>query len=93
MEPACTVGYYAGGVGKVAGNELCCPVMLHFGANDSHIGMDQVDAVRTAHPEVEVFLYEGAEHGFACWMRGSYNEGAAKLADGRTLEFLGKHLR
>ncbi len=26
--------------------------MLHFGAEDSHIGKDQIEAVRNAHPEV-----------------------------------------
>ena len=38
--------------------------MLHFGANDTHIGKDQIDAVRSAHPEVEIFVYEGAGHAF-----------------------------
>ena len=64
MRPACAVGYYPGGVGKVAKEEPSCPVMLHFGAEDSHIGKDQIEAVRAAHPEVEVFVYEGAEHAF-----------------------------
>ncbi|HEY5331753.1 MAG TPA: dienelactone hydrolase family protein, partial [Acidobacteriaceae bacterium] len=41
MQPSCCVGYYAGGVGKFAGEEPSCPVMLHFGANDDHIGADQ----------------------------------------------------
>src|SRR5579875_1181902 len=64
FSPKCTVGYYAGGIGNVANETPSCPVMLHFGANDSHIGKDQVDAVRQAHPEVQVFVYEGAGHAF-----------------------------
>jgi carboxymethylenebutenolidase len=92
MQPACCVGYYAGGIGNVAKEEPSCPVMLHFGGNDSHIGPEQVDAVRSAHPEVEIFVYEGAEHGFNCDARSSYNPEAAKLARQRSLEFLKTHI-
>ena len=92
MTPACTVGYYAGGVGNVAHEKPACPVMLHFGEADSHIGKDQVEAVQTAHPEVEVHTYPGAQHGFANAYREEYNEEQAKVAWGRTLGFLKKHL-
>ena len=88
MRPACTVGYYPGGVGTVASEQPSCPVMLHFGSADTHIGADQVNAVRQAHPEVTVYLYEGAEHGFNNEYRDSYNPEAAALARSRTLEFL-----
>jgi carboxymethylenebutenolidase len=92
MKPDCCVGYYAGGIGKVAAEEPVCPVMLHFGAADDHIGKDQIDAVRTAHPDVEIYLYDGVGHAFANPDRPSYNAAAAKLADQRTLEFLKKNL-
>jgi carboxymethylenebutenolidase len=88
MQPACTVGYYAGGIGKVAAEDPVCPVMLHFGADDDHIGKDQVDAVREAHPEVEIYIYEGAGHAFANPARSSYVAEPAKLADARSLEFM-----
>ncbi len=92
MAPACCVGYYAGGIGSVAMEEPACPVMLHFGANDSHIGKDQIDAVHAAHDghegEVQVFVYEGAEHGFNCDARPSFKPEAAALARERTLAFL-----
>ena len=92
MQPDCCVGYYAGGVGKFASEEPVCPVMLHFGAADDHIGIDQIDAVRTAHPEVEIFLYEGVGHAFANPDRPSYNAAAAALADKRSLAFLKANL-
>jgi carboxymethylenebutenolidase len=92
MQPDCCVGYYPGGVGKVAAEEPVCPVMLHFGAADDHIGKDQVDAVREAHPEVEIYLYEGAGHAFANPDRPSYNAQAAALADERSMAFLRKNL-
>ena len=92
IQPACTVGYYAGGVGSVAKEEPVCPVMLHFGLADSHIGQEQVEAVRSAHPEVQIFLYEGAEHGFGNHMRSSFNPEAAKIARERTLAFLKENI-
>jgi carboxymethylenebutenolidase len=93
MQPSCCVGYYAGGIGKFAAEEPSCPVMLHFGADDSHIGADQIDAVRAAHPEVEIFMYEGAKHAFNRDPDpNSYSPAAAKLAWERTLEFLRTHI-
>jgi carboxymethylenebutenolidase len=92
MQPNCVVGYYPGGVGKVATEEPSCPVLLHFGANDSHIGADQIDAVRAAHPDVPIYTYEGADHAFANVQRPSYKADAAKLARERSLEFLKTHI-
>jgi len=92
IQPDAGVGYYAGGIGKVAAEEPVCPVVLHFGAEDDHIGSDQVNAVRNAHPEVEIFLYEGVGHAFANPDRPSYKAEEAKLADARSLAFLKKHL-
>lgn len=92
MNLTCAIGYYAGGIGKVAAEQPSCPVQLHFGANDDHIGKDQVDAVRTAHPGVEIFLYEGAGHAFANEARASYVPAATALARQRSLAFLKAHL-
>ena len=91
--PKCTVGYYAGGIGSVASEQPTCPVMLHFGAEDSHIGKDQVDAVRTAHPDVKVFVYAGAGHAFNRDLDPkSFHPEAAALAKARTLAFLAQNL-
>ena len=92
IQPSCCVGYYPGGIGSVASEEPSCPVMLHFGAKDSHIGTDQIKAVRTAHPDVEIFVYEEAEHGFNCDARASYHPASATLARERTLAFLTTHI-
>ena len=88
MQPACTVAYYPGGIGKFANEEPACPVMIHIGTADSHIGPEQIEAVRSAHPEVEIYTYEGAEHGFNCDMRSSFDPEAAASALERTLKFL-----
>jgi carboxymethylenebutenolidase len=92
MQPDCCVGYYAGGIGKFAEEEPVCPVMLHFGAADDHIGPEQIDAVRSAHPEVEIFLYPGVGHAFANPDRPSYNAEAAALAHQRSVAFLKTNL-
>ncbi|HEX3968906.1 MAG TPA: dienelactone hydrolase family protein [Edaphobacter sp.] len=89
MQPSCCVGYYAGGIGHFAKEEPSCPVMLHFGAEDNHIGKDQIEAVRAAHPDVEIFVYEGAGHAFNRDVDPAhYHAEAAKLARERTLAFL-----
>ena len=92
MQPDCCVGYYAGGIGKVAAEQPVCPVMLHFGADDTHLGKDQVDAVRNAHPEVDIFLYDGVGHAFANPDRPSYNAAAAAVARKRSVAFLKENL-
>jgi carboxymethylenebutenolidase len=92
IEPACTVGFYPGGVGKVASEQPVCPVMLHFGAADSHIGADQREAVRAAHPEVEIFVYEGAGHAFFNAYRVEYDAKQSKIAWERSLKFLQTNL-
>ena len=76
----------------VAAEEPSCPVMLHFGAADTHIGVDQIDTVRSAHPEVQVFVYPGAEHAFNRDVWSSYHAPSATLARKRTLEFLKTHV-
>ena len=93
MRPDCCVGYYPGGIGKVASEEPSCPLMLHFGANDTHIGPEQSEAVRAAHPEVEVYVYEGAGHAFNRDVDpDAYNPASAALARERTLNFLKTHI-
>ncbi|MGA9984066.1 MAG: dienelactone hydrolase family protein, partial [Acidobacteriaceae bacterium] len=69
------------------------PIMLHFGLEDHHIPKADIDAkVHAAYPEIPIFWYEGAGHGFNCNERPTYNAAAAKLARERSLEFLKKHL-
>lgn len=89
--PAAAVGYYGGRISNYAGETLFAPVMLHFGRQDAHIPVEEVEKVQAAHPEVEVFWYD-AGHGFNCDARGSYSKDAADEARGRSLSFLKKHL-
>jgi carboxymethylenebutenolidase len=93
IDPACTVAYYGGGIGSVATEKPSCPVLLHFGGKDTHIGPEQIDAVRAQnYPDVTIYVYADAEHGFNCDARGSFNPEAAQLARQRSLEFLKAHI-
>ena len=93
FQPSACVCYYPGGVGNVAKEQPSCPVMIHFGALDSHIGPDQVEAVRSAHPDVQVFVYDGAGHAFNRDPHpDAYHPASAKLARERTLAFLKQNL-
>jgi carboxymethylenebutenolidase len=87
------VGYYAGGIGNYATESPKAPVMLHFGRKDTHIGADQVEKVHAAHPEVEIFWYDGAGHAFNRDADPeSYHAESARIARERSVEFLKKNL-
>ena len=93
LHPDVAVGYYGGQISQCAGEKPKAPIMLHFGLDDSHIPKADIDAkVAALHPEVPIFWYEGAGHGFNCNDRASYNAAAAKLARERSLAFLRQHL-
>jgi carboxymethylenebutenolidase len=85
-------GWYGGGVAAAKDEVARCPVQLHFGETDASIPMTDVEAVRAAQPGVEIHVYAGAGHGFACDERGSYSAKDAALAQKRTLEFFARHL-
>jgi carboxymethylenebutenolidase len=92
LYPDAAVGYYAGRIGNFASETPTASVQLHFGKLDTHIPAEQVNKVRDAHPEVEIYWYENAGHGFNCDMRASYNPEASALARSRALAFLKHHL-
>ena len=63
------------------------PLQLHFAENDHAIPLTDVDKVRQAWPSVPVFVYPGAQHGFNCDQRATYQAQAARVALSRTLRF------
>jgi len=92
LRVAAAVGYYGGRIGNYAAEKPSCPVMLHFGKQDTHIPAEEVEKVHAAHPEVEIYWYDDAGHGFNCDARASYNPEAARVARERSLEFLNSWL-
>jgi carboxymethylenebutenolidase len=83
--------YYGGGTAKEAQRRPRCPVMMHFGEKDKHIPMSEVETIRRAQPDTQVFVYD-ADHGFNCDERGSYDATSASIALDRTLNFFEKHM-
>jgi len=86
-----SVCYYGGAIAQFNGEQPKNPVMMHFGEKDHGIPMSDVEEIRKAHPDAEVFTYP-AGHGFNCEQRGDYHADSAKLARQRTMQFFAKHV-
>jgi sRNA-binding protein len=67
-----------------------CPVQMHFGANDTHIPMSDIEIMRQKQPQAEIYVYQHAGHGFHCDERGSYDQPSSRIAWERTLGFLSR---
>jgi carboxymethylenebutenolidase len=83
--------YYGGGVAGEAGRSARCPVIMHFGELDAHIPLTDVEKVKAAQPDVQVYVY-AADHGFNCDQRASHNAESAATAKERTLAFFAEQL-
>jgi carboxymethylenebutenolidase len=88
---ACAVGYYGGQITQFLPERPRVPVLLHFGERDALIPPGDVEAIRRAHPEVEVFVYP-AGHGFNCTERADHDPVSSAAAGERTRAFLQQHL-
>ncbi|HWS56861.1 MAG TPA: dienelactone hydrolase family protein [Pyrinomonadaceae bacterium] len=85
--------------GKVTAAEVArlrSPVQVHSGTADRHVPVADLreleKRLRAQATPVEVFLYDGADHGFLAYTRPYYKPDAAKLAWARAAQFLRKHL-
>jgi carboxymethylenebutenolidase len=86
------VGYYGGAVVRFADDKPTVPTQLHFGEKDAGIPLTDVETIKAKRPEVEVHIYPGAQHGFHCDERASYDKTSADIAWPRSLAFFAKHL-
>jgi len=80
-------GWYGGGIAKYRDEKPHCPVQLHFGGEDEMIPHTDVQAIRAAQKDIELFVYDDAGHGFGCPDRPGYNADATELATSRSLGF------
>ncbi|TKT71049.1 dienelactone hydrolase family protein [Afipia massiliensis] len=87
------VGYYGGAVVRFADDKPTVPTLLHFGEKDTGIPLADVETIKAKRPEVEVFVYPGAQHGFGCDERASYDKASSDLAWQRSLAFFSKNLK
>ena len=79
--------YYGSLVQANADKTPNCPVILHLGRKDAGIPADEVKAaVQAANPQVAVYIYEDAGHGFNNEDPERLNQASADLARQRTLE-------
>jgi len=88
----CAVSYYGRHIVELLDEKPRCPVMMHFGADDASIPLENVEKVRAAFPDFPIHVYEGAGHGFNCDRRGDYHSEHAGTALERTLAFLEANL-
>jgi carboxymethylenebutenolidase len=91
------VCYYGGGIQNNLGlaSAISVPMLFHYAALDDHIPPTAVAAVQDAfsgHRDAQFHVYPDVGHGFNCWGRPMYNQRAAALARGRTLQWLAERL-
>ena len=91
LDADCAVGYYGRLINDFLGETPKAPVMLHYGAEDASIPLENVDAVKAAFPQIPVNVFPG-QHGFSCDARGSYHPDSAAKALELTLGFFAEHL-
>jgi carboxymethylenebutenolidase len=94
---ACAISYYGVGIEQnlTEGANIACPLVIHCPGDDSYIPPASVVQIREAfakRPEVEVYVYPGADHGFDNKNRPAYNRSAASLAYSRTIAVMRKTL-
>jgi len=79
--------YYGSLVQANADKTPKCPVIVHLGRQDAMIPADDVKAaVQAANPNVPVYIYEDAGHGFNNEDPQRLNQASAELARQRTLD-------
>ena len=82
--------YYGSMVQANATLKPKCPTIVHLGRLDTMIPADDVKAaVQAANPDVAVYIYEDAGHGFNNDDPARHNSTSADLARARTLELFG----
>ena len=79
---AAVASFYGGQITLYLDGEPQAPTILHLGKADELIPPQDVEAIRAAHPDLPVYMYE-AGHAFVA--PNGYDEDAARLSKLRTL--------
>jgi carboxymethylenebutenolidase len=76
---------------------LVAPTQIHMGTADRNVSVDSIREIerllKAQGTPVEVFFYEGADHGFLAYTRPYYDPSAAQLSWERTVHFLREKMR
>jgi len=80
--------FYGGQIPDYLGETPQAPIILHLGKSDELIPPSAVEAIRAAHPDLPVYMYE-AGHAFVA--PNGYHEDSAKLSKLRTLAHFSRH--
>jgi carboxymethylenebutenolidase len=91
------VAYHGADTEKYLGevDHLSAPLLMHLGEEDEFISkaaQAQIKAALADKPNAIVYNYPGQRHAFARHKGAHYDPAAAALANGRTAEFLHRHL-
>lgn len=92
-----SVSYYGVGLeNRVAEAEkLTHPLLMHIAEEDQFVPKPAQAVILAAlkdHPQIELYTYPGCDHAFARSGGEHFNAEAAKLANGRTLQFFQRTL-
>ena len=92
------VAYHGGDTEKYLGEVggLRAPLLMHLGEEDEFISKPaqaEIKAALAEKPNATVYSYPGQRHAFSRHNGLHYNAAAAALANGRTSEFLHRHLQ
>lgn len=83
--PDATSSYYGSSVVKFKDERTRVPMIMHLGTEDPTIPAEAIKEIQSAHPDMAIFTYDGAGHGFNCDQRADYDAKSAALAKERTL--------
>ncbi len=87
--------FYGRQVSAADAAKINAPLQIHYAGNDERINAGWPDyeaALKANGKRYEMFMYDGTNHGFHNDSTPRYNEPAARLAWGRTIEFFRSNL-
>jgi len=93
---AAAVPFYGGQAPAAEAVKIKAPLLLHYASLDTRVNGGwpaYEEALKAHHATYSAHFYEGANHGFHNDTTPRYDEGAAKLAWKRTVDFFNKYVK
>ena len=84
----CAVSFYGTRLPTYLREKPRCPMQFHFGKQDQHIPMADVEKISGANPAQELYIYDDAGHAFANDARPSFHPLSRDLAEQRMFRFI-----